>query len=1316
MAREGRGSVGMQGQVLTEGKRYLFTGGGTGGHVMPNVAISRELLDQEPDCELLYIGSGRGPERQFIEKAKMRFFGIPARPFASPRRPRAFIVFIVCLLWATLRCLLILLRHRPQVVIATGGYVSVPPVLAAAILRRPIFLHEQNVKPGKANLLLARFASRIGVSFEETLAYFPAGKATLTGYPVRRRIAAGDRLAARERLRIPRDQQVAFVLGGSMGSRSINRATVEGLTRLLEDERVTLIHSTGLTESSYYDAWKDTNDRLRAAEVPEERRQRYILKRYFDQIEDAYAASDLVVARAGAGVVMELAVLGKPALLIPKSDGADDHQLVNAVSLKERGSADVLFEEMYEATEGTITRVHGDQLARKIRDLLGDPDRLGRMAQSARNLAVPDAGPANARLVRELAGRRRRAEPASTQVMVGSLEREGGETEELFFPVTLVGSSRAADLRLGEGARGARALIRRSGDSRENTVFTLLPRKGPIEVEDEPVTEPRRLAAGQTIRFGDLVYRFNARIETRELEPRSGRVLASVLVTGFGTLLSRLTGLVREVVLASSFGAGRVMDIVAASLSAANLFRGVFAENAVDSAFLPTFMMLKGGGRRDAARRFLRAALTYGLLFTAAAAAVLALTVDWWLPAIVPGFAAKGFLDDAVRLTRLMQPYLVLVMLAALASAVLKAYGRFAAPAYASVMFSVGLIGGALAYPRYGLNAIGVGLLLGGLGQLLVQLPSLLSASLRAQAGLSYTPHFGWSEPGMRKLRAAAPKIVADVSITKVSTLVDLAIVSRLAVGGVSALYYGLVLFQLPFALVAQSINTVALREYSDRQGARDLAACRRIVTGGIGWNAFLLLPISALMIVMARPIVDFLLRHGVFDRSDSVAVATAFACYAVGLIGWGIQGLMGRFYAARLEIGQAVLINLGAVVINVGTSLGLVAAGFGVGGVARGTTVAFLANAAFRVWHLRRKMQADGMGFEWSEILPSFGRAFVASLFAALAAYLCLQVVKGFDALPDLVSRLVVLITPMLAALPAYLAVSWALRSAELDEALARFSRAIPSLPRRERFDPRHMNVHCLRPEQLLRLAIQHPECVRDANLTGRVKQFLAKRNWKQRNIGVKLVGLLKIKSLRYVLVGIVTDRKPAPLLQRLFGGDYDEPGFVRRNALHSLRQLETLDEDVERALLAAMTDPYYEVRARACTAIAFYAKELSPAGRRLALRRLKTMARERNFEVAMEAVRGLAAAALDAGVADVLQQLHYHPNWKVRHAVVRAYHDLYRRGVIEDRELIRARLDDLLVTCDTFTPSFELKETLAKLRKTLSGETEARAAEEDS
>jgi murein biosynthesis integral membrane protein MurJ len=1273
--------------------------------VVPNLAIVREIQDEEPDCRILYLGTNRGPEKQLAEKAKLAFKGIESRPFSSPRRPSAFARFIFGLAVGLVQSLITMIRFRPHVVIATGGYVSVPTVLAAAILRRPIFLHEQNARPGKANLFLARFATKIGVSFEESLPWFPAKKTELTGYPVRQRIAAGDPAAARDRLRIPKDAKVAFILGGSMGARSINRATVEGLSRLLDNEETTVIHSTGLTATGYYDAWGDTNDRLKSAPVAESSRNRYILRRYFDQIEDAYAASDLVVARAGAGVLMELATLGKPALLIPKSDGVDNHQLVNALTMKEHGSAEVIFEEIYEAKEGPITRVHGDQLARKINELLRDEVKLSDMARSAHNFAIPNAGPQNATLVRSLAHNKRRVMSTSVQVLVGELTAEDGEAEELFFPVTTIGHAGSSDIRLRDRGQGDRALVRRSGSSRENTTYSILPRKGRVAINGKVIDRSTPLQAGQALEIGANKYTFQARIETREQSPRNSRVLASVLVTGFGTLLSRIFGLGREVVLASTFGAGRVMDIIVACLTASNLFRRIFAENAVDSAFLPTFVMLYQGGRKKEAIRLFRTVLTSSTVITLLLVVAAAFTVPYWLPVMVPGFAAKGFLPDAVKLTRLMLPYLTLITIASVFGAVLKAFGRFSAPAYASVMYSIGIMCGALLYPTLGIVGMGVGLILGGFGQVLMHLPPLLSKSFRRRTGLSFAPALNVNEPGMRKVRSTAPKIVADVTITKIGSVVDLAIVSMLATGSVSALYYGLLLFQLPFALISQSINTVALKEYAENFATRDQAACRRIVTTGVNWNLFLLLPTSALMIVLARPTVDLLLNYGVFQSKDSIAVATALSCYAVGLVGWGLQGLMGRFYAARLELGQAVVINLCAIVLNITLSISFVLMGMSIAGVALGTSIAFLANGAFRVWHMRRNMMADGGGFEFEDILPSGKRAIIASLGAAFISFLTLQTVQGFDALPTFLSRLFVFSLPATTGCVSYLVLAWALKSPEMDDVLARLRRQIPQAPPSDQ-KKTPLNVYCLRPEQLLKVALSQPDSVRDANLTGRVRDFLGKENWKQRNIGVKLVGILKIRSLKYNLVKIVQSRTPAPLLHRMLGGDFEHPGFVRRNAIHSLRQIESLDLDVERALLTGLGDSYFEVRAAACDAIAAYSKELTPAVRRLVQWRLKSMVTEKNFEVARAAVKALTAAALDARAAEILMTLHYHPNWQVRHAVVGAYYDLYKRGILEDRDLIRRRLDDILITCDSFTPTFELKETMSRVRSGLQGD----------
>ena len=191
-----------------------------------------------------------------------------------------------------------------------------------------------------------------------------------------------------------------------------------------------------------------------------------------------------------------------------------------------------------------------------------------------------------------------------------------------------------------------------------------------------------------------------------------------------------------------------------------------------------------------------------------------------------------------------------------------------------------------------------------------------------------------------------------------------------------------------------------------------------------------------------------------------------------------------------------------------------------------------------------------------------------------------------------------------------------------------------------------------------------------------------------------------------RYDLAEIVTCREPAPLTHRVLGGDFVKPGFLRRNAIVALEQMGEIDPRTERCLLMALGDPYFEVRAAATIAIKRFASRLTPEARTAACIRMKEMVRERNFEVAMGAVEGLAAAVVDDSVLDVLGELHYHRNWRVRNAVVLAYLEVHRRGIADDRDDVLARLDDILITCDSFTPSFELKENLLVARKGLSPE----------
>lgn len=1285
-------------------RRYVFTGGGTGGHVMPNLAMMREIREAEPGAILVYLG--REEDRRFLDswkdwESEIRYVSVAARPPVSPRRPYAAALFLLALTAGFLRSLWTLVKLKPHVVTATGGYASVPCVLAAAVLRRRIFLHEQNAIPGRANLFLSRFATAIGVSFAETIGVFPKGKAQLTGYPIRRRFTRCDREEARRELNIPPGHRVAFVCGGSQGARSINRACIEGLPYLLgQDEPITIVHSTGRYDTPGYHAWQDSRSRLSTVALTEEQRGRFIMRQFFDRVEVPYAACDVVVSRAGAGTIMELATLGIPSVLIPKGDARDTHQQVNAFTMKDCGAADVILERLYDTDAGTETRVHGDELGRHVRSLLSDEEKLDTMSHRAVDIVVTDAARQNSDAIRRLARRRPSVAPKHRQRLVGTVQDTEGETTELLFGVNTLGYRSSADVRLAQRARGVRAHIRRVGTTPQDTRFILVVRRGTVTCNGCQVDKEVRLNPGATIEIGDNSLVFNAAIRVIEDDSPTSGTFNRVAASGMGTLASRLFGLGREVVLATSFGLGRVMDIFAASLTGANFLRRVFAENAVDSAFLPTYMTLEKSGRSTEARQLFRGVFWSVLAATCLVTVAGVATAGTWVPWLVPGFAdsAKGgMVADTIALTQVMLPYLVLISAAAVLGALLKAHNRFGVTAWSSIMFSIGVVIGALCVPRFGLLALGWGVVAGGAGQLGIHLIAVTRRSFRRESQFTLQPCLAWGNQGMRKVRATAPKIVADVGISKVATVVDIVIVSSLAIGHTSVLYFSMLIFQLPFALISQSINTVALRDFSEGVASRDARRCRRLVASGVNWNVFLLLPASALMIVLARPIVDLLLSYHSFSASDADNVAIALRCYSIGLVGWGLQGLLGRLYAARLEMGQATVINIGAVLLNVGLSVLFVRMGYGFSGVAMGTSYAFLANGAFRLWHMNRNLRRDRAGaITLGDVAPSFLRAAAATGVATVVAFLAFQAVDGFAALPVFFSRLFIFMVPSFFGVFAFGAAATLLHSPEMDDILARLHRILPRAPEGH-VDASQVNVYCVSPNKLLRLAKESPDTIRNASPNQRIQDLLNRADWRHRNIGVKLIGLLGITALSGKLVSILTNRTPSSLLHRCLGDPFQERAFVRRNAAHALGRLKKHDEAIEEALLLGLGDPYYEVRAASAHALAGIAEFLSPEGRVAAYDRMVELAHERNFEVAAAAIRGLPAVALDRAILDELKTFHYHPNWKIRLAVVEAYNKLEWRDISEDVDLVLKRLDDVLVTGEDFDPTFPLKHRLS-------------------
>jgi UDP-N-acetylglucosamine--N-acetylmuramyl-(pentapeptide) pyrophosphoryl-undecaprenol N-acetylglucosamine transferase len=363
--------------------RVVLSGGGTGGHVYPALAVL-EALRQPPhhlgNGQVLYVGGAGRAEAQLVPAA-----GAPFRSIATGavlgRGPLALLASAFRNLLGLLQAAAILRRFRPGVVFATGGYISVPVVLAAWLLRIPTVVCLPDAAPGLAVRFLARFASRITVSVPAAAAAFPPGKAVAAGYPVRAEFAALDRAAVRQRLGVGPDGRLVLVMGGSLGASAINRAigdNLEGLLALCH-----LLHVSGPADAGWLNE--------RRAALPEALQSRYTVLDYLHQgVADAMAAADLAVCRSGASVLGELPCAGLPTILVPYPL-AGGHQRANARLLMNEGAA-LLLEE-----------ADLDELPSMVATLLNAPDRLDAMRARLTAIAKPGAAAAIAALLADLA-------------------------------------------------------------------------------------------------------------------------------------------------------------------------------------------------------------------------------------------------------------------------------------------------------------------------------------------------------------------------------------------------------------------------------------------------------------------------------------------------------------------------------------------------------------------------------------------------------------------------------------------------------------------------------------------------------------------------------------------------------------------------------------------------------------------------------------------------------------------------------------------------------------------------------------------------
>jgi UDP-N-acetylglucosamine--N-acetylmuramyl-(pentapeptide) pyrophosphoryl-undecaprenol N-acetylglucosamine transferase len=382
-------------RLAADEPRVLLTGGGTGGHVNPALAIAEGIKAKEPNTRFLYVGVRGKAETVIVRRAGYPLLFVSSEGFPGLKLSLHSLRFFCRLAMGVAQSVLILLRFAPRWVIATGGYVSAPIIIATLILRglrvspTEVFLHEQNSIPGQLNGLLGRWVDRVLLTFSQTLSFFPKN-GVVVGYPIRHSIVSKPRDEALTHLdfHIPEGRQVVFAFGGSQGARTINRAMVDALRHLMvHRQRLFIIHGMGLSQSSGYDAVADTQSRIEAAFTPEERAlldDFYYRQDYFHNIADVYSISDLLVCRSGAGSLNEISRLSKPALLIPKVNLPGDHQVMNARAMKREGAAEVLFEDTVVENGEVLEKLEGEVLAAGILRLLNDPEHLNEMAARSR--------------------------------------------------------------------------------------------------------------------------------------------------------------------------------------------------------------------------------------------------------------------------------------------------------------------------------------------------------------------------------------------------------------------------------------------------------------------------------------------------------------------------------------------------------------------------------------------------------------------------------------------------------------------------------------------------------------------------------------------------------------------------------------------------------------------------------------------------------------------------------------------------------------------------------------------------------------------
>ena len=350
-------------------KRYLISGGGTGGHIFPAVSIAQEIQQRDPQAEILFVGA---IGRMEMEKIPALGYTIIGLPIAGIQRKLSisnlFLPFkVLKSLWLAVQ---ILTKYKPHVVIGVGGYASFPVLFAAGLLRYPVLIQEQNSYAGVSNKFISFVAKKICVAYEGMDRFFPKNKIILTGNPIRkglnRLFNAKDE--AIKHFGISGTKPVILITGGSLGARTLNNSFLKNL-EYIKNQNVDILWQTG---KLYYDEVR--------RKVEESESSNILVLDFICRMDLAFGIADVIVSRAGAGTISELCIVGKPVILIPSPNVAEDHQTMNALALVKKNAALMVADK--EATNSLVSETLG---------LLADAKRCELLASNIKMLSLPNA-------------------------------------------------------------------------------------------------------------------------------------------------------------------------------------------------------------------------------------------------------------------------------------------------------------------------------------------------------------------------------------------------------------------------------------------------------------------------------------------------------------------------------------------------------------------------------------------------------------------------------------------------------------------------------------------------------------------------------------------------------------------------------------------------------------------------------------------------------------------------------------------------------------------------------------------------------------